>query len=224
MSWTTMALLSMLATAYGEADAGKKVFHDAGLGTRGVSCAHCHATEEDETTGDGLIRAGHTLFGVAKRGAWRGDTKRKKFATLSEAVDECVRLFMGTDGLEGADKITLAAYLKSISKKKKARPDLDTGLVPNNDYDRPEFNNGDADRGRPLFFAACHSCHPGAKAGIAPSLEKSSVALVAQKVREGNGLLRGSRKPGEWMPSFGRERLTDQQVADIAAYVQTTRP
>ncbi len=223
MSWVTTAMLSVLAASYGEADAGRKVFNDAGIGTRGVSCAHCHATVEDENAGDGLVRAGHTLFGVAKRGYWRGDTKRKSFATLNEAVDECVKLFMGTDGLEGADKITLAAYLKSLSPKKKARPDLDTGLVPNNDYDRPEFRGGDADRGRPLFFAACHSCHPNGGAGIAPTLEKSSVADIAKKVREGNGLLRGSRQPGQWMPSFGRERLTDQQVADIAAFIQTRR-
>ncbi len=35
--------------------------------------------------------------------------------------------------------------------------------------------------------------------------------------------VRGKRKDKEWMPAFGRERLSDSQVADIAAYVQTLR-
>ena len=220
----SVALFSLLAIAGapGEADEGRKVFHDAGIGTNGVSCAHCHSTVADEQAdGDGLIRAGHTLAGVATRGFWRGDVRRKTFSTLGEAVDECVKLFMGGETLQGRDRATMVAFLRSISKKKHARPDLETGLVPNNDYDRPEFRNGDADRGRELFYAACHGCHPQGRAGIATSLEKSTVADVAKKTREGNGLLRGARKEGEWMPSFGRERLTDQQVADLAAFVQT---
>jgi mono/diheme cytochrome c family protein len=89
------------------------------------------------------------------------------------------------------------------------------------DYHRERYQGGNADRGRLLFFRACHSCHPRGAAGLGPALTGTPPDSVARAVREGNGLMRGARKPGAWAPFFGKDRLNDQQVADVAAFVAT---
>ncbi len=210
-------------------NAGRHLFHDPGLGRTGVACAACHATVKDERReGDGLIRAGLTLWGVARRPYWRGDTQRQLHASLEDAVDVCVQLFQGGAPLEGRPRRQLAAYLKHISPRTKSRPRrsqtagsprIKTALEADLDYDRPKYRGGRPQRGRALFYRACHRCHPHGRAGIAPDIRGASVAEVAKAVREGNGLLRGARLPGAWSPSFGVDRLSHPQVADIAAYV-----
>ncbi|MFO0728027.1 MAG: c-type cytochrome [Myxococcota bacterium] len=202
---------------------GKKLFFDASLGRNGVACADCHANVEDEASqGDGRIRAGHTLFGAAGRPYWRGDGRRTTFPTLRKAIDACVQIFQGGSPLAAEDSLRLAAYLESISPRKgqapiAIQPALEAGL----DYDRDKYRGGEATRGRDLFFAACHSCHPLGRAGIGPAIFGKQPAEVALKVREGNGLLRGNRSPTAFAPFFGKDRLSDAQVADIAAYVAT---
>ena len=232
-----LALMGGLALAASPADVrlGRKLFHDPSVGVNGVSCATCHATVADETAGDGLLRAGHTLWGVAERPFWRGDYRRQMHGTVADAVDTCVQLFQGGKPLRGARRRRMTAFLEQISPKaaRKARKRkrrsrqpptearIQTALEADLDYDRPKYRNGNAARGRSLFYRACHACHPHGRAGVAPSLIGASVADVARAVREGNGLLRGARRSGAWSPSFGLNRLSHPQVADIAAYVGT---
>jgi mono/diheme cytochrome c family protein len=101
---------------------------------------------------------------------------------------------------------------------------IQPGLEANLDYDREKYRGGDADRGRRLFFAACSGCHPRGGAGLGPALFGQSVPEVARKIREGNGLLRGAKTEGAWKPFFGKDRLSDAQVADVAAFVSTLPP
>ena len=74
---------------------------------------------------------------------------------------------------------------------------------------------GDPEAGADVFASAgCGGCHvlsaAGSKGNVGPSLDavKPSEALVIQRVTQGMGA----------MPPFG-EQLTDQQIADVAAYV-----
>jgi mono/diheme cytochrome c family protein len=46
-------------------------------------------------------------------------------------------------------------------------------------------------------------------------------AAIALKVREGNGLLRGKKIDGSWHAFYGKDRLSDAQVADLAAWLQS---
>ena len=218
------AAVVMAQPAAGE---GRRLFHDPGLGNHGVACATCHATVRDEAKdGDGLIRAGHTLSGVARRAHWRGDTRRTAYPRLSAAIDVCAQLFQGGGPLEPRDREQIVRFLGQLgSRSKRAQPPLtiQPALEANRRYDRRKYTRGDPARGRALFFRACHSCHPKAGRGLGPSIAGTPAAEVAAKIREGNGLLRGSREPGDWMPFFGRDRLTDANVADIAAYVSTLK-
>ena len=205
---------------------GRRLFHDGGLGSTGVACADCHATVRDEASeGDGKLRSGHTAFGMAARPYWRGDTRRTAYPQLGPAIDACVQLFQIAAPLEATDSRALVAYLTSLSPAKGELPiQIQPALEANLIYDRPKYRGGNADRGKKLFYRACHSCHPQGKSGLGPSITGASIPAVVLKIREGNGLLRGARRPSAWMPFFGRDRLSDDEVADIAAYVGTLLP
>ncbi|MCK6551760.1 c-type cytochrome [Myxococcota bacterium] len=224
---TLASLITLLALAAPpsapDAAEGRVLFHDPGLGKNGVACATCHATTEKDENGDGLLRSGHTLWGAAKRKFWRGDEKRTTHPTLADAVDVCVQLFQGGQPLEGRTRLAIDAYLKSISKNAESPLVIEPALEADLDYGRDKYKGGDAELGRRVFFRACNTCHPKAGQGLGPAIAGKSVADVAKKIREGNGFIRGSRKGNEWMPFFGRDRLGDRQVADVAAYVASLK-
>ncbi len=202
---------------------GRKLFNDPSIGKNGVACVTCHATvANEEKDGDGLLRPGFSLWGAAQRPFWRFDEKRSSFPTLADAVDVCVQIFQGGEPLVGKKRVALTQYLKSISPlPKQTPPKIETSLMADLNYNRAQYQNGDADAGRALFYAACHSCHPHGKSGIGPAINDKSVAELAAKIREGNGMLRGARNGCDWLPAFGANRLSDGQIADIAAYVVT---
>jgi mono/diheme cytochrome c family protein len=82
----------------------------------------------------------------------------------------------------------------------------------------PPAGEGDPVAGKEVFLGspACGSCHTLADAGtsgsIGPNLDESQppVDLVVDRVTNGQGV----------MPSFS-DSLTEQQIADVAAYVSS---
>jgi ubiquinol-cytochrome c reductase cytochrome c subunit len=86
----------------------------------------------------------------------------------------------------------------------------------------PEIHIDDADvaEGGELFRANCQACHSAFGSGgalsygrAAPSLHSSEPAEVGAAVRVG---------PGQ-MPVFGPDAITDEQLDDVAAYVELLR-
>ncbi len=84
----------------------------------------------------------------------------------------------------------------------------------------PRVTEGSLGTGRELFAANCAPCHGGTGAGAAltngwnaPPLYEATPVQVAEAIRVGPGL----------MPVFPSQVLTDQQVSDLAAYVQRLR-
>jgi cytochrome c6 len=81
----------------------------------------------------------------------------------------------------------------------------------------PPPGEGDAAAGKEIFTAECGSCHTLADAGtsgsIGPNLDESmpSLELAVDRVTNGSGI----------MPPFG-DRLSEQQILDVATYVSTT--
>jgi ubiquinol-cytochrome c reductase cytochrome c subunit len=80
----------------------------------------------------------------------------------------------------------------------------------------PVVANGDLVRGRTLFSQNCQQCHGLAGEGgdlgaldWAPSLDRTSIAQVAEAVRVG---------PGQ-MPIFGEQQLSANDLDDVASYV-----
>jgi mono/diheme cytochrome c family protein len=72
-----------------------------------------------------------------------------------------------------------------------------------------------AERGRLVFLASCHACHPGGEGGLGPALNNKPLPgfLKRFQVRHGLGV----------MPSFRSDELSDAQLADLMAYLGRLR-
>lgn len=70
-------------------------------------------------------------------------------------------------------------------------------------------------RGESLFMAHCHQCHPKGESGLGPSINDKPLPefLIRFQVRHGLGA----------MPSFGPDRLSDAEVADVVRYLRELR-
>ena len=84
----------------------------------------------------------------------------------------------------------------------------------------PEVSDGDAVHGRALFMENCAACHGAAGNGasvgsnnVAPDLRSAMVFQIAEAIRAGP----------EIMPRFGTDLLSDQDVDDIARYVNAVQ-
>ncbi|PZC49297.1 MAG: Cytochrome c, mono- and diheme variants [Chloroflexi bacterium] len=78
-----------------------------------------------------------------------------------------------------------------------------------------ELQPGDADRGQQVFFQnGCSACHGDTgQGGIGPTLALTS--LTVEQV------LQQYRSPRGFMPAFGPDAVSDQEVADVRAWLQT---
>lgn len=218
LNWVPMLLLGA------SAELGQVLFFDPGQGRHGVACSDCHATREDE--GSGLLRAGHPLFGVAGRPHWRGDAGKRTYPTLADAIAPCARIYQGAARPDPASLAAIAAHLTGLGGKSRRPPlELRPDLRADGDYAQPRFLSGRPGPGRTLFYRACHGCHPhGTKEGLGGVLAGLPADRIVAKVREGTGLLRGAREPGAWMPFYGTDRLSDEQIAHIVAFIGALPP
>jgi mono/diheme cytochrome c family protein len=70
-------------------------------------------------------------------------------------------------------------------------------------------------RGEVVYMRHCHSCHPGGAAGLGPSLNDKPLPKVLVKAQVRNGL--GA------MPAFGEEKISDDDLEALGAYVVSLR-
>ncbi len=224
-------------TMRGTSEAGRRLFYSPTLSTNGLSCAHCHADFDEATHDDGQIRAGHSLFNAYYRTTWWGKDPEAPdaYATIDEAAVVCVLHYMrNKDKLTAQQQLDLRAYLKAISNRVMRTP-LALAAAADQTGEYKGFEGGNRISGKELFYAACHSCHPNGNAGIAPQplARDREPAYYARVIREGDGLgsvLSGIDpnayrfKDGRFGPFFGADRLTDAQIRDIIAYIQSLPP
>ena len=72
-----------------------------------------------------------------------------------------------------------------------------------------------AERGRVVFMAQCHQCHPGGEAGLGPALNDKPLPEFLKKFQVRHGL--GT------MPSFSEQRISDEQLDDLMEYLKALR-
>ena len=217
----------------GRASTGKRLFHSPAISKNGLSCSGCHADFDEQTKSDGRIRAGHSLYNSARRETWWGKDPEAEdhFPNIAAAAVVCVVHYMrNLDKLTAQQLLDLQRYLESITKRPVSSPQF---IAPAADktgkYDG--YGGGNQFKGRALFYDACSVCHPNGNKGIAPALPRDKEpAFYARKIREGDGLgavLFGldpdaySFASGMFMPFFGSDQLTKEQIRDIIAYVKS---
>jgi len=72
---------------------------------------------------------------------------------------------------------------------------------------------GNAAAGKVVFDQNCNSCHPNGGSGAGPALKGKN--LSAQRIE--NQVRRG----GGGMPAFSTSQISDQQLQDLVAYIQS---
>jgi cytochrome c len=191
------------------------------------ACTTCHA---ERPGGEGTeILPGAPLAGATRRPSYWGGT----VLDLHEAVSICYRRFMLGGALDPSsdEAVALYAYLDALSQSGPAVTDAVPFTVPPTAMPPME---GDTTRGATVYQRACSGCHGAPNTRTPPVARASSIpqdtetehtaamgytaeslrAVFVEKTRHGNFLgLAGV------MPPFSREVLSDQDVADIVAYL-----
>jgi mono/diheme cytochrome c family protein len=73
----------------------------------------------------------------------------------------------------------------------------------------PAAGTADLTAGKAVFDANCNGCHPGGDKGVGPAIKGASVSTVTTVVRSGKGS----------MPAYTADKISDAQLASLAAYV-----
>lgn len=183
------------------------------------ACSTCHAL--DEPAGDGFIRPGHPIGDAASR----PNFKNGAVDTLLEAVNSCRVEWMSATAWQESneDWKALEAFLVGTAP---ADPS------PALSFDRVEppadVSGGDAAAGQDEFNKTCVVCHGEDAAGTqrAPALAGLMLdpAYIALRVRtsgdEDSPIYPGLT--GGRMPFWSADRLSDDALIDIAAYLETS--
>jgi thiosulfate dehydrogenase len=212
-------------TSVPAAQIGAQRFSDTHLSTSPInffSCSTCHLVQAGQAT---RIDPGYNLYDTVHRGSWWGGDKTK----LLDAVNYCLGEFMGGGALKATDDSAreLFEYLDQNSPTNPA-PALPLTVVRN----VTDLSNlaaaSDKNRGRDVYARSCQKCHGdphtgngrlNAKVSIIPEdtvkvFPTQARAVVVEKVRHGKFF-----NIGGVMPLYSSESMTDQEIADVLAYI-----
>jgi len=218
-----------------KAKQGQLIYYNMNLGKVHVACATCHSDGTPKTQGN-QIRQGHTLAGVTSRTTtWNGMYKADQLKKYAYGGSLCAAVFQKRASIKTVDQALTAdevdalnEYLAAISTGSGAMTtDLKIQWVG-----KPTFSDeapdqkiagpaskaimklpGDPKAGETIFGQTCGTCHSIKDKKIGPPMVKAAkdVNIVAQTVRFGSGD----------MAFYAKDVLTDQQIADAIAYIQS---
>lgn len=207
------------------AERGQDLFRSRSLGEIEIACADCHADFNEALVKDDRIRPGHSILGAHQRvETWNGEFTGEGLRRTAAGAAKCAYLYQekGSDvetALTADEALALMAYFAYVSPGDEApRLDWDAVTWPGDpDFDAEAFETelagieklrGNPDRGAEMFDRACAPCHD---TGLAPATR-----LLKRKAQHLPAAVRGGE---ESMPFFSRDRLTDQDIADIHSFI-----
>ncbi|MEM6290071.1 MAG: DM13 domain-containing protein [Myxococcota bacterium] len=221
-----VALLSALALAGCDTEDGasstpisdgERVFSSPLPDGNTFTCSTCHAI--DEPASDGLRRPGHALAGATQRATF----KNGQLDDLLLAVNSCQVEWMNAEpwGPDDPDWLALFEFLDGTS---------DDGTEVQFEIVAPpeDLAGGDATRGLETFNNSCVVCHArdGIGSQLAPSVAQRGLDadLIARRVRT-SGRAESSvydGLTGGVMPFWAADRLSDDELRDIIAWIEST--
>ena len=230
VAWVVAACagLAALGQDAGDADVGKKMFHDSGEDLDYPSCAHCHATVSaaEELAKTGHIRPAFPVYNTSGRGGWKNKPRSRKGAPQSagDAGNICVRAFQKRKKLPASDVAHLNAFLATVSpgdatpRKILYGPKLPKSL-----------DGGNAEAGKKKVETYCGGCHGKSDDHLQfelrkGRLKKKKVAMKARgwikdkRKKKEKGAIRFKADNGQ-MSFFAKDRLPDKDLLDILAYL-----
>lgn len=204
---------------------GKALFETRGLGGVPYSCKDCHPTTPEDPEAP-LLTPAHTLYNVASRSSWYGGKLKTRAVQGAQA---CLVDRMQGKPLEGDDVEAMQAYLGSISPARRTPalheakpPKVAPAYLSEEEISEAKLALGveegtpeDVTRGYLLYQRACLRCHIEGQ-GLGPPLRGLSQTPgdFVSLVRSGKGN----------MPPFGPDRISDQDLYAIAAYLTWISP
>jgi mono/diheme cytochrome c family protein len=211
----------LLGACAGEADPeasesaeGERIYREPIEDGNTFACATCHALEEPAPD---FRRPGHSLGDAAARPSF----KNGAVSELREAVNSCLTEWMNAEPWTARDPrwIELERFLRSQAPASTVALDIQIVAPPG------DLSGGDAARGRALFDASCAVCHDegGTGSQLAPpvaglALDPSYIATrVRTSGRSDSAVYDGLT--GGVMPFWGADRLTDDELRDIVAWL-----
>ncbi len=225
------------AQVLNKAQLGRELFHDPTFkGTidpskaTGLTCANCHADFDETLHSDGVIRAGHSVVGAHHRVVKYPEISVVEFARAAAGATFCYQHFLQRvpidkvkrDGIPIEHAEALMSYFEVISGDNEG-PQFEIVLLDEDGRKKAGEEiaamSGDASRGWQLFGRACVTCHPAVKkAGIGPQLIRSSAPgnIDETMVRWASQI----RSGGSLMPFYAPDILSDQDIADILAFLR----
>ena len=205
------------------AELGERLFSSRTLSTspfNAFSCATCHTVGSKPP---GRIAPGYDLFNVAHRGSWWGGYE----IHLLDSVNVCLTQFMGGGKLNAEDEQARALY-EYLDQQSPDDPTPPLPWTVVRDVTELGGLAGDAATGRDVYERACKVCHGAPHSGAGRLGSKTSVipedtvkvfgsaarAVVVEKVRHGKFFHIGGT-----MAPYSTEAISDQEIADILAYL-----
>jgi thiosulfate dehydrogenase len=210
-------------------DHGKALFNDpsiAGTSVNSYACGTCH---QAVASADDRIFVGAPLAGAIERPSFWGGARLE----LLDAINECLTIFMFKSepwNGEEVDARAMFAYLESLPSGP-----ADVAAAPFTVVKAIEpLTGGDASNGAAVYQRACAQCHGAAHTAAnrpvpnatllpedanaghpAPEYAAEDRAFIfVEKARHGAFLFYDGT-----MPPFSAENLSDEELADIVAFL-----
>lgn len=200
---------------------GKEIFYTASTET-GLKCADCHSDGSNDDKS--LTKFFSPVNGVPKRtSTYHGMFKGEDVVKTAGGSTLCWERYLGYTDKMTADQISaLNAYFEEIATPNDPTEVVyETIALPERDKDKLKTERdiilklkGDPENGQKLFKEACSFCHSqDTPVKDVPNLQEY----------EGNekGVVYNARLGDEYMPFYRKDKLTDQDIADLGAFIMT---
>ncbi len=234
--------LASAASEPGDAGSGEAIFYGETWddGSWGFTCSSCHSSDAEDTLledADALNRPGHSTWNAPWRASWKGgvawdDADSEVIGAYGGQV--CVKAYWPEGAEMGPQQAAdLEAFMRTQmdddpGDSELAQP-LDFGftswdtqdevvasLLEGEDWLRGE-DIGDTADGEAAAIRHCGSCH-GDEEGVSfASAEFASTGQLLSRVRKVD--LEDLDRPNERMPRLPEDRLPDEELLDLLAWL-----